>query len=145
MVGRILLVLVAVFLAIQLVPYGRRHVNPPVVKEPAWDSPRTRELAARACFDCHSNETKWPSYATIAPLSWGLQRHVDEGREDLNFSEWQRTYKEADESAKSIREGEMPPSSYLWFHPEARLTDAEKLELEKGLDATLGEKAPNVD
>ena len=51
---------VAMFAVMQLVPYGRAHTNPPVIAEPAWDSPRTRELAARACFDCHSNETKWP-------------------------------------------------------------------------------------
>ena len=57
------------FLAIQLVPYGRTHTNPPVTAEPAWDSPQTRALAVRACFDCHSNETVWPWYTSIAPIS----------------------------------------------------------------------------
>ena len=69
-------VLVGLFVVMQAVPYGRDHTNPPVIVEPAWDSPRTRELAVRACFDCHSNETKWPSYSHVAPLSWVVQRHV---------------------------------------------------------------------
>jgi hypothetical protein len=70
-VGIILLILVGGFLLIQLVPYGRAHANPPVVKEPAWDSPTTRALAKRACFDCHSNETVWPWYTNVAPVSCG--------------------------------------------------------------------------
>jgi len=79
-----------VFLALQLVPYGRDHVNPSKVSEPAWDSPATRALAKQACFDCHSNETEWPAYARIAPASWLVQHDVEEGRAVLNFSEWQR-------------------------------------------------------
>ena len=63
-----ILAVVALALLIQLVPYGRAHTNPPVVAEPNWDSPQTRELAVRACFDCHSNETTWPWYSNIAPI-----------------------------------------------------------------------------
>ena len=77
--------LIVVLVAIQLVPYGRRHTNPPVTQEPGWDQPRTRALVARACFDCHSNETAWPWYAHMAPLSWLVQRDVDEGRRALNY------------------------------------------------------------
>ena len=59
------------FLLIQFVPYGRSHTNPPVLSEPAWDSPETRVLAQTACFDCHSNETDWsPWYTKVAPASW---------------------------------------------------------------------------
>ena len=54
----------------QLVPYGRDHRNPPITGTPTWDSPRTAELARRACFDCHSHETRWPWYSSLAPLSW---------------------------------------------------------------------------
>ena len=86
-------------LAIQLAPYGRDHTNPPARREPAWDSPQTRSLAARACFDCHSNETVWPWYSNVAPFSWLVQRDVDKGRKDLNFSEWDRAQEEASESA----------------------------------------------
>src|SRR6056297_3230811 len=93
----------AVFLVIQLIPYGRSHTNPPIVLEPDWDSPRTRELAERACFDCHSNETEWPWYSNIAPVSWLVQHDVDEGRHELNFSDWQGGAKEG-EQPKEIRE-----------------------------------------
>lgn len=123
---------------IQLVPYGRAHANPPVVQEPKWDSPRTRELASRACYDCHSNETTWPWYSNVAPFSWLVQDHVDDGRETLNFSEWNKTWKEADEAAEVVREGEMPLWNYVMLHPEAKLTPAEQEELAKGLAATLG-------
>ena len=126
------------FVAIQLVPYGRSHTNPAVVKEPDWDQPATRELAVRACFDCHSNETHWPLYSEVAPVSWLMQRHVDEGREALNFSEWQRTYKEAGESAETVDKGEMPIGSYLLMHPAAQLTAEERKALAQGLTATLG-------
>jgi mono/diheme cytochrome c family protein len=124
-------------LAIQLVPYGRAHTNPPVRAEPRWNAPRTRQLAVRACFDCHSNETRWPWYSHVAPMSWLTQRDVDEGRAKVNFSEWTRPPEEASESAKSIREGAMPP----WYYPWARLSSAEKEELAQGLAATVGEKA----
>jgi mono/diheme cytochrome c family protein len=128
--------LLGVFLLIQLVPYGRDHESPAVVAEPSWDSPQTRELAVRACYDCHSNETTWPWYSNVAPLSWLTQHDVDEGRERLNFSEWNRPQR-AGESAETVREGEMPPPYYLVTHSDARLTDAELTALAEGLTASL--------
>jgi len=68
-----------VFVAIQAMPYGRASINPPVVNEPMWDSLETRMLTRRACFDCHSNETIWPAYARVAPVSWLVQRDVQQG------------------------------------------------------------------
>jgi hypothetical protein len=135
---RIALGLVALAVLIQLVPYGRAHTNPPVIAEPAWDSPTTRALAQRACFDCHSNETVWPWYSNIAPISWITQEHVDEGREYLNFSEWNRPQEEAGEAGETVAEGEMPIPNYLWMHPEAALSPSEKAALIGGLNATLG-------
>jgi hypothetical protein len=123
---------------LQLVPYGRDHTNPRVVLEPTWDRPSTRALAARACFDCHSNETTWPWYSHVAPTSWFVQRHVDEGRQVLNFSEWTRTYEEAGDAAEAVLEGEMPPASYTLLHPEARLSAEERRILADGLLATIG-------
>lgn len=129
----------AAFLAlIQAVPYGRAHSNPPVIAEPKWDSPRTRELAVRACFDCHSNETVWPWYTNIAPVSWLTQSDVSSGRETLNFSEWNRPQEQALEAADAAGEGEMPPWQYKLIHPKARLSAAEKVELVEGLRRTLG-------
>jgi mono/diheme cytochrome c family protein len=128
-------------IAIQLVPYGRDHANPPVVAEPAWDSARTRELAAAACFDCHSNETRWPWYTNIAPISWSIQSEVESGRDELNYSEYDASNEHFAESAHSVREGEMPPGKYLLLHSEARLSDGEKQELIDGLIATLGDRS----
>ena len=125
------------FLVLQLVPYGRAYSNPPVVAEPAWDSPRTRELAVRACFDCHSNHTRWPWYANVAPFSWAVQLDVEAARSIINFSEWNRRYPLAVYAGRRTSTGMMPPSKYLIAHPEARLTDAERQELARGLDATL--------
>ncbi|GAB4497283.1 MAG: hypothetical protein OHK0052_08610 [Anaerolineales bacterium] len=125
---------------IQLVPYGRNHTNPPVVQEPNWSSPEVRALAQRACFDCHSNETVYPWYSNIAPVSWLVQHDIEEGRSKLNFSDWGRSReKDGDEIAEVILEGEMPPTIYLLQHPEARLTEAERALLIEGLLA-LGER-----
>lgn len=131
------LAVLALVVVAQVVPYGRNHSNPPIVAEPRWDSSSTRALAERACFDCHSNQTRWPWYSHVAPMSWLVQSHVDEGRTVLNFSDWNRGNSEADEAAEAVREREMPPRSYVLLHPAARLTDAEREQLARGLDASL--------
>jgi hypothetical protein len=123
---------------IQLVPYGRHHVNPPALSEPLWDSPSTRALAKQACFDCHSNETRWPFYARVAPASWLIQHDVNEGRSVLNFSEWQRPQKDATKAVEELVEREMPPTMYLLMHAHARLNDADRDRLALGLAKTLG-------
>lgn len=141
-----LLVLAAGFLLIQLVPYGRDHMNPAVVSEPKWDTPQTLELAKRACFDCHSNNTTWPWYSNIAPISWLIQKDVDEGRDVINFSEWNsagagqsnRRRNEAQAVRDVVLEGRMPPSQYLILHPNASLSQAEAKQLAQGLQDSLG-------
>ena len=133
------LVVVTLALVVQVIPYGHQLTNPPVGREPSWDSPATRELAKRACFDCHSNETTWPTYARVAPVSWLIQHDVDEGRSKLNFSEWDRLQRDATDTAKEVMEKDMPPSTYLLMHPLARLTDAEREQLVRGLQITLGD------
>ena len=153
------------FVAIQFIPVNR--TNPPTVREPNWDSAQTRALAKRACFDCHSNETQWPWYANIAPVSWMVADHVIEGRAALNLSEWDGTLGEtnrergeaeerneweeegeaeegeeaenaSEEMVEQIQSGEMPLWEYLMLHPEARLTPAETKALINGLEATFG-------
>ena len=142
--ARFLLVLCASILVmlpvIQAVPYGRAHSNPPITGEPQWSSPRTRELMARACFGCHSNEVEYPSYASVAPISWVVEAHVAEGREKVNYSEFDRRQRGADETIEVIQEGSMPPAYYTRFgrHPEAKLTSSELQELIDGLRATPG-------
>ena len=136
--SRIALGLLGTFLAIQLVPYGREHTNPPATGEPSWDAPETRALAKQACFDCHSNQTEWPAYASIAPASWLVQRDVNEGRAVLNFSEWSRSQEEAKEASEDVLEGEMPPPAYMLVHADARLNGADRYRLAQGLAKTLG-------
>jgi hypothetical protein len=123
-------------LAIQLVPY--RVTNPAVVQEPAWDSPRTRQLAVAACFNCHSNETETAWWEDIAPGSWWITNHVREGRAALNFSEC-RPGGHDDDAAETVAEGSMPPDYYTWLglHSEAELTASERQQLSAGLRATL--------
>ena len=124
------------FGVIQLVPVQR--TNPAILKEPNWDSSETRALATRACFDCHSNETKWPWYAYVAPASWLITKDTIEGRRELNFSEWRLSY-EASEVTREISSGKMPESKYLILHPDARLSDAEKQALIAGLTRTIAQ------
>jgi mono/diheme cytochrome c family protein len=134
---RILLsVFILVFIAIQFIPVAR--TNPPVQAEPTWNSPRTKELFTRACADCHSNETVWPWYSKIYPVSAWIAHHVDEGREHFNINEKGFGGHGAEEAAEAVEEGWMPLESYLPMHPEAKLTPEEKQELADGLKATFG-------
>jgi hypothetical protein len=138
-IGRFILVVLGLFVLIQIIPYGRNHTNPPVVSEPTWDSAQTRALAAQACLDCHSNDTIWPWYSNIAPISWLVQHDVEEGRQRLNFSEWGQRRQETEEIYGLINNGEMPPAQFLFMHPEARLTESEKQALITGFHAALGQ------
>jgi hypothetical protein len=84
-----------------------------------------------ACYDCHSMETKWPWYSKVAPISWSIIDHIREGREDLNFSEWQNLPKRTQikllkEIAEEVEKGDMPHPQYVWMHPEARLSDKQR-------------------
>lgn len=134
-------VLVVLFVAIQFVPYGRDHVNPPVGAEPAWDSPDTRALAKQACFDCHSNETEWPAYSRVAPVSWLIYHDVAKGRAAVNFSEWQRPQEEATEAAEEVLAGGMPLRPYQLIHAHARLSTVDRERLARGLERTVGRPA----
>ena len=132
-------VLVLACVCVQAITLTRSYTNPPVVAEPNWDSPRTRELFMRTCGDCHSNETVWPWYSRVFPVSALIANDVNEGRMRFNISEWGKRENEAGEAAEIVQEGEMPPAQFLLMHPEARLTPAEKQELMYGLIATFGE------
>jgi hypothetical protein len=133
----ILGIIVVVGLLIQLIPLPGRGNNPPVAQEPKWDSPQTAALVKQTCYDCHSNETTWPWYSYVAPVSWLIYNDVQEGRSRLNFSEWNRPQRGAGEIVSIIQEGEMPPFQYLPMHPSARLTAAEKQQLITGIQNSL--------
>jgi cbb3-type cytochrome oxidase cytochrome c subunit len=134
----IIIILIELLVIFQIIPYGKDHTNPPVVSEPNWDSQQTRDLAKRACFDCHSNETIWPWYSNIAPISWLVYRDVTEGRQRMNFSDWNNLHlRKTDEITSVISEGRMPPFQYLPMHPTSRLSSDEKTQLINGLTSTL--------
>ena len=122
------LAVIVVLVAIQFVPLTT--TNPPVESD-IPTSPEVKAILRGACYDCHSNETVWPWYSQIAPISWLIARDVQEGRAELNFSTWnqystQQQVKKLKESWEDIAEGEMPPWFYLAIHREVRLSDADR-------------------
>lgn len=119
-------VAIGAFLALQLVPYGRDHPNPPATQEAVWPSQRAAEVFGTSCADCHSNDTAWPWYSHVAPASWLVTRDVVQGRDEMNVSTWDRDDGEADDAVEAILDGSMPPLRYVLAHPGARLTDEER-------------------
>jgi hypothetical protein len=124
----VLLSVVAGLGLIQFVPVDRS--NPPVTGEISAPEPVMAVLRG-SCYNCHSNETRWPWYSRVAPVSWRIAEHVREAREHLNFSEWQGLPVEDRDQAmeeiwEEVEKGAMPLSDYLSMHPEAVLTDPQR-------------------
>ncbi len=123
LVRRVIPVGIGVFIAMQLIPVDR--TNPPVEEEvPA--TAEVREILRRACYDCHSNESRWPWYGYVAPVSWLLAHDIEEARDHVNFSTWNEYDEDErrdhlDEAWEEVEEGEMPLWFYLPLHPEAKL------------------------
>ena len=116
--------LLVALVVIQFVPVDTS--NPPVIGD-VPTSPAVKAVLRRACYDCHSNETEWPWYARVAPVSWLIARDVRKGRAELNFSTWnqystQQRVKKLKETWEEVTAGEMPPWFYLPAHREARLS-----------------------
>ncbi len=132
---KLIVIIPLALLVISYLASGRR-TNPPVEHEVAWASEDARLMFQRACADCHSHETKWPWYTHFAPISWNVISHVNEGREHFNISV--QDMGDADEAAEELEEGEMPLKSYVWLHPEAKLTPAEQQRFVAELLATFG-------
>lgn len=131
------LVLTLGIAAVQLIQPNT--VNPPV--NPAktlWNDrrvdPRVGEILRRACADCHSNETEWPWYSRISPVSWLVARHVSDGRAKLNLSKWDPTPDQLEEIYDSVAKSKMPLPSYFLMHPGARLSQADREVLRAWVD-----------
>jgi hypothetical protein len=129
---RAILLALAGLIVIQLVPVDRD--NPPIASTVPAPADVTAILR-RSCFDCHSNETRWPWYSRIAPIAWVVAHDVHEGRRHANFSEWDRlTENRRQHTAREIvdvlSKGEMPLPIYLPAHPDARLSDEDRARLE---------------
>jgi hypothetical protein len=134
--ARTLLVGAAALLVAQFV--GPKRTNP--VSDPSRQLTRKAAIPAhvdailtRSCRNCHSNETRWPWYSYVAPMSWSVIGHVNEGREHLNFSEWSHTSEEGadllDSVCTEVRRNRMPLPSYTWIHRDAVLSEADKKQL----------------
>lgn len=146
LIGSVLSLVIGL-VAMQLIPVGSR-ANPPALVEPNWDSLTTRTLVQRACFDCHSNETVWPWYSYVAPISWMVVKDVNEGRRVLNFSEWtpaQQRATQPEEAVELVSKNLMPLPYYILIHPEANLTHLEKGQLINGLIATLTQSGEELE
>lgn len=97
-------------------------------------TPQVKEILDRSCRDCHSNNTEWPWYTNVAPVSWWIADHVNEGRKRLNLSEWGKLDKDRQEKklqqiCDEVEDGAMPLPSYLPLHPKAKLSEQDKKTL----------------
>ena len=128
----LLTALAALALAIQVVPMAR--TNPPVqadLEAPA----EVKAILKASCYDCHSNETVWPWYSRVAPMSWLVSRDVRSGRRHINFSTWNRydagqRRRIVGHALKLIQKGAMPPWFYVIKHPDGRMTPEKQAVLE---------------
>jgi len=134
---------VLLFIGLQLIPPEQVFSdykypgNPPVDPQFTWDSPQTEQLARSACYDCHSNETRYPWYSHIAPVSWLIYGDINVARDNLNFSTWTKQEIDLNDIIDQIQQGAMPLPIYLPLHPAAQLTDDQKAQLIAGLEATF--------
>jgi hypothetical protein len=133
MLKRIVLGLALAFAGLQL--FRPDRTNPPLdaaqsVQSAAAVPPEVGAVLKRSCYDCHSNETRWPWYSGVAPMAWGVANHVKEGRAELNFSAWgtypvRKRVALLEKMCDEVREGRMPLKQYLWLHRDATLSEAD--------------------
>lgn len=140
---KILPVLFGAFIVAQFIQPDRSA--PPL--DPAQDMltvmqapPNVQALVRDACYDCHSHATTYPWYAYVTPVSYIVQNHVEEGREELNFSLWANGGEEGDECAELVQKNEMPPGYYRLMHAHGRLSDAQRNQLVSWFTANLGDE-----
>ena len=133
-------------IVIQVVPYGRDHANPPVLRAATFSDPQVRQMVADSCNDCHSNLTKWPLYTNVAPASWLVQNDVEGGRRVMNLSQWDSPQPELEEIVRVIKSGAMPPLKYRVMpnHSAARLSDAQRSKLADGFRRLYATQPPLI-
>ena len=134
MKSKIIKILLVVFIAMQAFRIDK--TNPQAAKELDFisinkPSKDITQLLKASCYDCHSNESKYPWYSNVAPVSWFLKHHIDEAREEVNFSEWgsfseKRKAKKMEEIIEEVEEGEMPMTPYVMMHSEAKMSKAQR-------------------
>ena len=129
-------ILLSAAIAILIAQLVRPDRSNPAVQGDLSAPPVVKETLERSCYDCHSNQTRWPWYSAVAPLSWWIHHDVGEGRRRLNFSSWTdytsdpgTEDQKLDEVARLIESRAMPPWYYLAIHPQARLTSVERIAI----------------
>ena len=131
---KIMFALLAVFIAIQFIQPARNTTGqamPAAIAKQVSIPANVQEILNRSCYDCHSNNTQYPWYATIQPAGWLLAKHIRDGKAELNFDEFgnyskRRQLNKLKSVASQINDGEMPLPSYTWIHTDAKLTAADK-------------------
>lgn len=146
----IAIVLFISFVAIQF--YRPNRTNLQIVEAETLEAtaqvPETvAKILERSCNDCHSNKTIYPWYSNVAPFSWLLAEHIEDGRRHLNYSVWatyddKRKRKKLEETCEQIETGEMPHSQYLWLHADAKLSEADKKVLCEWTEAEKSKLPP---
>jgi hypothetical protein len=127
--GRVAIAMLVLLGLLQLVPYGWRHPNPPVTEAAVFGSAAAERVFQAACADCHTNDTDWPLYSYVAPMSWLVRRDVERGRDAMNLSLMDGDFGELDDAADTVEDGSMPPRQYRLVHRDADLSDAERRRL----------------
>ena len=140
---KLYLLLAIVFVAVQFVPV-EENKSETFSKDDFITTTNPPEnivfLLKNSCYDCHSNHSKYPWYDKIAPVSWWVAHHIDEAKEELNFSEWasyspKRKQKKLEEIVEETEEGEMPLNSYLWMHGDAKLSADQVVQLKDWINS----------
>lgn len=135
MLKKIIIALLVILVVLQLVPKPTPNVSTTASVNDitsAHTVPQdVQQVLKTSCYDCHSNNTTYPWYSKVQPVAWWLGRHVSEGKQGVNFSEFAgyrpyRQYHKLEEIAEQVEEGEMPLSSYTLIHTDAKLSDAQK-------------------
>jgi hypothetical protein len=134
MKSKIIKILTILFVLIQFIRIDK--TNPKIDKTQDFISiykpnETVRNTLKSSCYDCHSSESKYPWYSNISPVSWMLKHHINEGREELNFSEWgtfttKRKMKKLEEIVAEVEDGEMPMTPYIMMHSEAKMSEASR-------------------
>jgi mono/diheme cytochrome c family protein len=126
----------------QAIPYGRAHDNPTPTQSVRFPDARSQRLFATACGDCHSDRTRWPWYSNVAPMSWLVQKDVDEGRGILNVSEWDKPQPDIGEVVDKINGGGMPPWQYKLIHGDSDLSKPDRAYLAAALQRMYRQDPP---
>lgn len=137
MLKKILLVLLAALVIIQFIHPKKNKAEGPLpnyIGNSFTIPADVKTILAKACNDCHSNNTRYPWYANFQPIHWWLDKHIKNGKKELNFDEYTSRslrfqYKKMEEVIDEVKEGAMPLNSYTWVHKDAKLTIEEKAKI----------------